>query len=85
MKTFTFIKEKIINILSWVHRSPQKYPYIYAIIISLAFTSIFTLMWGIKKSNITFIVSCYLLTGLIFICKNKIIGGGVYTIYITAL
>jgi heptose-I-phosphate ethanolaminephosphotransferase len=84
MKTFTFIKEKIINILSWVHRSPQKYPYIYAIIISLAFTSIFTLMWGIKKSNITFIVSCYLLTGLIFICKNKIIGGG-YILFISLL
>lgn len=54
----------------------EKYPYALVIIVPLLLTAIFTQMWGLKKSILTFVLSCYLLTGLITICKNKLYGGG---------
>ena len=55
----------------------EKYPYALVIIVPLLLTAIFTQMWGLKKSILTFVLSCYLLTGLITICKNKLYGGGI--------
>lgn len=62
----------------------EKYPYALVIIVPLLLTAIFTQMWGLKKSILTFVLSCYLLTGLITICKNKLYGG-VYSMYICVL
>lgn len=62
----------------------EKYPYALVIIVPLLLTAIFTQMWGLKKSILTFVLSSYLLTSLITICKNKLYGG-VYSMYICVL
>lgn len=61
----------------------EKYPYALVIIVPLLLTAIFTQMWGLKKSILTFVLSCYLLTGLITICKINYTG--VYSMYICVL
>lgn len=80
MKICCFAKNYILKKTSAIYEFLQKNQFAYAIVASLFIISILTLMWGLKKSTLTFVISCYLLTGLIFICKNKIIGG-VYIIY----
>lgn len=80
MKMYCFAKNYMFKKTSELYEFLQKNQFVCAIIASLFIISILTLMFGVKKSTLTFVISCYLLTGLIFICKNKIIGG-VYIIY----
>lgn len=82
MKMYCFAKNYMFKKTSELYEFLQKNQFVCAIIASLFIISILTLMWGVKKSTLTFVISCYLLTGLIFICKNKIIGGG-YILFIT--
>lgn len=78
MKICCFAKNYILKKHLQYMNFFKKNQFAYAIVASLFIISILTLMWGLKKSTLTFVISCYLLTGLIFICKNKIIGGGIY-------
>ena len=83
----TFCKLNKVNFkifISKLHDLPKKYPFAYYIFTVLLVMLILIKMWGINSATITFILSCFLLTGLIFICINKVCGGG-YVLLISVL
>ena len=63
MKMYCFAKNYMFKKTSELYEFLQKNQFVCAIIASLFIISILTLMWGVKKSTLTFVISCYLLTG----------------------